>query len=116
MERYKQALEIFLKIDKTSPNSDHEVCYYIGKWRGNVSGSCHLNFDYKMFELYRWTGDLLYRKCNRMQVAVNDEVKEYFHRAVRDGKHLDSYNLLADIYKAENNLPKAIEMLENTTQ
>lgn len=30
MERYKQALEIFLKIDKTAPNGDHEVCYYIG--------------------------------------------------------------------------------------
>lgn len=59
---------------------------------------------------------MLYRKCNRMQVAVNDEVKEYFHRAVRDGKHIQSYNLLAEIYKAENNLPKAIEMLENTTQ
>lgn len=32
MERYKQALEIFLKIDKTAPNGDHEVCYYIGKF------------------------------------------------------------------------------------
>lgn len=32
MERYKQALEIFLKIDKTAPNGDHEVCYYIGMW------------------------------------------------------------------------------------
>ncbi|XP_055318142.1 Bardet-Biedl syndrome 4 protein homolog [Sitodiplosis mosellana] len=90
MERYKQALEIFVKIDKTSPNGDHEVCYYIG--------------------------DLLYRKCNRMQVAVSDEVKEYFTRAVRDGKQLESYTLLAEIYKAENNLPKAIEMLENITQ
>ncbi|XP_031616366.1 Bardet-Biedl syndrome 4 protein homolog [Contarinia nasturtii] len=90
MERYKQALEIFVKIDKTSPNGDHEVCYYIG--------------------------DLLYRKCNRMQVAVSDEVKEYFHRAVRDGKQLESYALLAEIYKAENNVPKAIEMLENVRQ
>lgn len=61
-------------------------------------------------------GDLLYRKCNRMQVAVSDEVKEYFIRAVRDGKQIESYALLAEIYKAENNLPKAIEMLENVTQ
>lgn len=61
-------------------------------------------------------GDLLYRKCNRLQVAVSDEVKEYFVRAVRDGKQLESYTLLAEIYKAENNLPKAIEMLENITQ
>lgn len=35
MERFKQALEIFVKIDKTSPNGDHEVCYYIGKHRSN---------------------------------------------------------------------------------
>lgn len=42
--------------------------------------------------------------------------QDYFHRAVRDGKHLNSYHVLADIYKAENNLPKAIEMLENTAQ
>lgn len=61
-------------------------------------------------------GDLLYRKCIRLQVAVTDEVKEYFHRAVRDGKQLESYTLLAEIYKAENNLPRAIEMLENVTQ
>lgn len=33
MERYKQALEIFLKIDKTAPNGDHEVSYYIGMSR-----------------------------------------------------------------------------------
>lgn len=58
----------------------------------------------------------MYRKCNRMQVAVTDEVKDYFHRAVRDGKQLESYNILAEIYKNENNLPKAIEMLENITQ
>lgn len=61
-------------------------------------------------------GDLLYRKCNRLQVAVSDEVKEYFNRAVQDGKQLESYTLLAEIYKSENNLPKAIEMLENITQ
>lgn len=61
-------------------------------------------------------GDLLYRKCNRLQVAVSDEVKEYFNRAIRDGKQLESYTLLAEIYKSENNLPKAIEMLENITQ
>lgn len=38
MERYKQALEIFLKIDKTAPNGDHEVCYYIGmsRWLFNL--------------------------------------------------------------------------------
>lgn len=35
MERHKQALEIFVKIDKSSPNGDHEVCYYIGKMNAN---------------------------------------------------------------------------------
>lgn len=62
------------------------------------------------------TGELLYRKCKRLQVNVSDEIKDYFHRAVRDGKQLQCYSILAEIYKAENNLPKAIEMLENTTQ
>lgn len=51
-----------------------------------------------------------------MNLPVTDEVKEYFHRAIRDGKQIESYNRLAEIYKAENNLPKAIEMLENTLQ
>lgn len=45
-----------------------------------------------------------------------DEAKEYFHRAIRHGKQVESMNKLAEIYKAENNLPKAIEMLESTLQ
>lgn len=45
-----------------------------------------------------------------------DEAKEYFHRAIRHGKQAESLNKLAEIYKTENNLPKAIEMLENTLQ
>lgn len=61
-------------------------------------------------------GELLYRKCNRLQIAVTDEVKEYFHSAVKEGKQLESFSLLAEIYKSENNLPKAIEMLENITE
>lgn len=51
-----------------------------------------------------------------MQLTVTDEIKEYFHRAVRDGKQLESYAILAEIYKTENNLQKSIEMLENITQ
>lgn len=31
MERYKQALDVFIKIDKISPNGDETVCYFIGK-------------------------------------------------------------------------------------
>lgn len=51
-----------------------------------------------------------------MQVPVTDEVKDYFHRASCDSKQLDSFNRLAEIYKAENDFPKAIEVLEGTTQ
>lgn len=61
-------------------------------------------------------GELLYRNCDKTDAAVIDEAKEYFHRAIRNGKQLESYYKLAEIYKAENNLPKAIEMLENTLQ
>lgn len=124
MERYKQALEIFLRIDKTSPNGDHEVCYYIGmakNWerpneKENATRLIPIGIWIFPNVFFSLSGDLLYRKCNRMQVTVTDEVKEYFHRAVRDGKQLESYNILAEIYKTENNLPKAIEMLENITQ
>lgn len=72
-------------------------------------------FD-KHNNIYIIPGELLYRKSNRLQIAVTDEVKEYFHNAVKEGKQLESYSLLAEIYKSENNLPKAIEMLENITQ
>lgn len=51
-----------------------------------------------------------------MQVPITDEVKEYFLKSIRDGKQLESYSRLAEIYRAENNLSKAIEMLENLTQ
>lgn len=30
LERWKQALEVFMKIDKISSRPDHDVCYYIG--------------------------------------------------------------------------------------
>lgn len=61
-------------------------------------------------------GDLLHKKCIKKQVPVTDEVKDYFHRATSDSKHIDSFNRLAEIYKAENNFPKAIEVLESTAQ
>lgn len=51
-----------------------------------------------------------------MQVTVTDEVKDYFHRASCDSKQLDSFKRLAEIYKAESNFPKAIEVLESTAQ
>lgn len=51
-----------------------------------------------------------------MRIINADEAKEYFHRAVRNGKQIESYSKLAEIYIAENNLPKAIEMLESSMQ
>lgn len=51
-----------------------------------------------------------------MQTPITDEVKDYFHKSIRDGKQWESYIRLSEIYKNENNLPKAIEMLENLTQ
>lgn len=61
-------------------------------------------------------GELLYRNHNRLRPNAIDEAKEYFHRAIRHGKQAESLNKLAEIYKTENNLPKAIEMLESTLQ
>lgn len=86
MERYKQALEIFLKIDKTAPNGDHEVCYYIGmsRWLFSVqSVEPFENYNRKssLFafgannETFMTPGELLYRKCNRLQTPVTDNIK-----------------------------------------
>lgn len=62
------------------------------------------------------SGELLYRNYGKSRPKAIDEAKEYFQRAIQNGKQFESYNELAQIYKAENNLPKAIEMLENTLQ
>lgn len=64
----------------------------------------------------KYAGELLYKKCIKMQTPITDEVKDYFHKSIRDGKQWESYIRLSEIYKSENNLPKAIEMLENLTQ
>lgn len=66
------------------------------------------------FRLIPISGELLYRNYGQIRPKAIDEAKEYFHRAIRDGKQMESYRQLAHIYKAERNLPKAIEMLENT--
>lgn len=69
------------------------------------------------FEIFKYcAGELLYKKCIKMQTPITDEVKDYFHKSIRDGKQWESYIRLSEIYKNENNLPKAIEMLENLTQ
>ena len=45
-----------------------------------------------------------------------NEAKEYFTRAARAGYQLECFYRLADIYKTEENFPKAIEMLESSLQ
>lgn len=30
LSRWKQALEVFMKVERMSPRPDHEVCYYLG--------------------------------------------------------------------------------------
>lgn len=68
------------------------------------------------FNIIDFQGELLYRNYSKLRPNAMDEAKEYFHRAIRHGKQMESLNKLAEIYKAENNLPKAIEMLESTLQ
>lgn len=59
-----------------------------------------------------FVGLLFYRNIDNPTMV--EEAKEYFHRAIHNGKQLESYHKLAEIYKASNNFPKAIEMLEST--
>lgn len=58
------------------------------------------------------SGLLYYRNIDNPSSI--EEAKEYFHRAIQNGKQLESYHKLAEIYKTGNNFPKAIEMLEST--
>lgn len=77
------------------------------------------------------SGDLLYRNATTHQQqqqqqqghmgavsslsAIND-AKEYFKRAILNGKHKESYLKLAEIYAKERDYMKAIEMYENCLQ
>lgn len=60
-------------------------------------------------------GDLLCRNATQPRANIN-EAKEYFHRAIQNGRQIESHQKLALIYKEENNFPKAIEMLEHSLQ
>lgn len=61
------------------------------------------------------TGDLLCRNATHPRANIN-EAKEYFHRAIQNGRQIESHQKLALIYKEENNFSKAIEMLEHSLQ
>lgn len=115
LQRWKQALEVFLKLDKISQRPDHEICYFIGRlcWFYFI---LFLIFAYKLQFFILFLGELLYRNYKKVRPNAVDEAKEYFQRAIQNGKQIESYSELAHIYKAENNLTKAIEMLENTLQ
>lgn len=86
MGRLKQALEVFLKVETLLQRSDHEIYYFIG--------------------------DLLQKNVGKPSMGLA-QAKEYFHKSVSNGKQIESYRRLAEIYSKEHNYPKAIEMLES---
>ncbi|XP_055837084.1 Bardet-Biedl syndrome 4 protein homolog [Episyrphus balteatus] len=92
MGRFNQALGVFREAETLSPRQDHEIFHYIG--------------------------ELLYRKAtNNKQLNTSssedeNEAKIYFQRAVQNGKKLESYQRLAEIYRKEKDYSKAIEILE----
>ncbi|XP_055708438.1 Bardet-Biedl syndrome 4 protein homolog [Phlebotomus papatasi] len=89
MGRFKQSLDVFLKAEALLDKPDHELYYFIG--------------------------DLLLKNVGQPRAGPK-EAKEYIVRGIQNGKHLDSYKKLAEIYLSEDDLPKAIEILENSLQ
>lgn len=89
MGRLKQSLDVFLKAEALLDKPDHELYYFIG--------------------------DLLLKNVGQPRAGPK-EAKEYIVRGIQNGKHLDSYKKLAEIYLSEDDLPKAIEILENSLQ
>ncbi|KAG4066995.1 hypothetical protein HA402_007743 [Bradysia odoriphaga] len=87
--RWRQALDVFVKAESLLQRADAEVYYYIG--------------------------DLLCRNATHPRANIN-EAKEYFHRAIQNGRQIESHQKLALIYKEENNFAKAIEILEHSLQ
>lgn len=92
--RWKQSLEVFFKAELLLSRPDPQVYHYIG--------------------------ELLYMNEGTMSVSSTSTIKnlaaakEYFQRAIQNGKSIESYEKLALIYKEESNYPNAIEMLEST--
>lgn len=65
-------------------------------------------------EIYHHIGELL---CMNLDSKANiSEAKEYFKRAIMDGKQIQSYKKLATLYRKEKDYPKAIELLESSLQ
>ncbi|XP_059612656.1 Bardet-Biedl syndrome 4 protein homolog [Phlebotomus argentipes] len=89
MGRLRQSLDVFLKAEALLDRPDNELYYFIG--------------------------DLLLKNVGQPRAGPK-EAKEYILRGVQGGKHLDSYKKLAEIYLSEDDLPKAIEVLENSLQ
>ncbi|GAB0094562.1 Bardet-Biedl syndrome 4 protein homolog [Sergentomyia squamirostris] len=89
MGRLKQSLDVFLKAETLLENPDSELYYFIG--------------------------DLLVKRIGQPRAGPK-EAKEYILRGIQNGKHIESYKKLAEIYLSEDDLPKAIEVLENSLQ
>uniref|UniRef100_A0A1B0EUP6 Putative o-linked n-acetylglucosamine transferase ogt n=1 Tax=Lutzomyia longipalpis TaxID=7200 RepID=A0A1B0EUP6_LUTLO len=89
MGRLRQSLDVFLKAEALLERPDNELYFFIG--------------------------DLLLKNVGQPKAGPK-EAKEYILRGIQNGKHLESYKKLAEIYISEEDLPKAIEVLENSLQ
>lgn len=85
MGKYNQSLEIFLKAESYLESPDHEVYHFIG--------------------------ELLCLNVKHSKSTAMD-AKEYFKRSIMCGKQIQTYKVLARIYRKERDFPKAIELLE----
>lgn len=91
MGKYNQSLEIFLKAESYLESPDHEVYHYIG--------------------------ELLCMNANSRQAKTNIlDAKEYFKRAIMSGKQIQTYKILAGIFRKEKDYLKSIELLESSLQ
>lgn len=90
MGRFRQSLEIFLKAESVQARPDHEVYHFIA--------------------------ELFYMNLGSNPKTSLAESKEYYKRAIMNGKQISSYQKLSEIYRKEKDYPKAIELLESSLQ
>lgn len=88
MGRFRQSLEVFLKAESYLERPDHEIYHHIG-------------------EIY---------SMNLDSRAKINEAKEYYKRAIMNGKQIPSYKKLSLLYRKDKDYPKAIELLESSLQ
>ncbi|XP_055920603.1 Bardet-Biedl syndrome 4 protein homolog [Eupeodes corollae] len=104
MGRFNQALSVFREAESLSPRQDHEIFHYIGELLHRKATKNSNNNNQS-------NGNSTEEDSNE-----NEEAKTYFQRAVQNGKKLESYQRLAEIYRKEKDYLKAIEILEMSLQ